>query len=54
MSVPLLAWGTWLTSPGFGGTTAVVAAAIAFVGVGRTVGVQREAHRKQQWRERAR
>lgn len=58
MSVTMLGagfgWDEWLMSPGFGGTAAVVAALVAFFGVSRTVSVQREANRKQQWRERAR
>jgi len=46
--------GEWLSSPGFGGLAAVVAAAIAYRGVRRTVGQQQEAARKQQWWDRAR
>jgi hypothetical protein len=41
-------------SPGFGGLAAVIAAAVTFVGVARTVKTQRESNRKQQWWERAR
>ncbi|KQY61435.1 hypothetical protein [Nocardioides sp. Root140] len=46
--------GHWLTSPGFGGLAAVVAASIAYAGVKRSVRSQRDANRKQQWWERAR
>ena len=46
--------GQWLMSPGFGGLAVVVAAVVAFWGVSRTVKVQRDANRKQQWWERAR
>jgi hypothetical protein len=48
------AWGEWFMSPGFGGLAAVIAAAVAFGGVGHTVKAQRETNRKQQWWERAR
>ena len=48
------AWQDWVMSPGFGGLAAVVAAVVAFLGVGRTVKAQREADRKQQWWDRAR
>jgi hypothetical protein len=43
-----------VTSPGFGGAAAVVAAVIAFIGVSRNLKAQRNANRKQQWWERAR
>lgn len=43
----------WVPSPGFGGVAAVVAAAIAYAGVRRSVQAQREASRKQQWWDRA-
>lgn len=46
--------GEWLSSPGFGGLAAVVAATIAYRGVRRTVQQQQEAARKQQWWDRAR
>lgn len=49
-----LNWGTWLTSSGFGGTAAVVAACIAFLAASRSVRGQRETARKQQWWDRAR
>lgn len=49
-----LTWGTWLTSSGFGGTAAVVAACIAFLAASRSVRGQRETARKQQWWDRAR
>lgn len=52
-SRPLLTWAEWLTSPGFGGTAAVFAATIAFIGVARSVKAQRDTARKQQWWERA-
>lgn len=41
-------------SPGFGGSAAVCAAILAFIGVHLTVRAQRHANRKQQWWERAR
>lgn len=50
--VPLLTWGQWLTSPGFGGSAAVVAAVITFVGVRRAAAVQRENARRDQWWDR--
>jgi len=53
-SIPTVAWGEWFMSPGFGGLAAVIAAAVAFGGVIRTVKAQRETNRKQQWWERAR
>lgn len=46
--------GAWLTSSGFGGTAAVLAACIAFLGDSRSVRGQRETARKQQWWDRAR
>jgi len=49
---PLLSWGEWLTSPGFGGAAAVVAAVIAFLGVRRSTATQRENARKDQWWDR--
>lgn len=49
---PMLTWGQWLTSSGFGGTAAVLAAVIAFVGVRRTSRVQRDNARKDQWWDR--
>lgn len=63
MIAPLLTWGDWLTSPGFGGTAAVVAAVIAWLGVRRSTRVQsqtasrvlraeRENARKDQWWDR--
>jgi hypothetical protein len=47
-------WGGFLMSPGFGGTAAVIAAGVAYLGVVRNVRAHREANRKQQWWERAR
>lgn len=44
----------WLTSAGFGGTAAVVAALVAYLGVRKTVRQQRLNARKDQWWERAR
>ena len=44
----------FLRSPGFGGLAAVVAAAIAFLGVVRSNATKRKADRKQQWWDRAR
>jgi len=52
MTHPLLTWGDWLTSPGFGGTAAVVAAVLALIGVRRSTAVQRENARKDQWWDR--
>lgn len=52
MIYPLLTWGAWLTSSGFGGTMAVSAALIAFLGVSRTATTQRENARKDQWWDR--
>lgn len=49
---PMLTWGQWLTSSGFGGAAAVLAAVIAFVGVRRTSRVQRDNARKDQWWDR--
>lgn len=48
----LLTWGEWLTSAGFGGTAAVVAALLALVGARRSAAVQRENARKDQWWDR--
>lgn len=52
MIAPLLTWGDWLTSAGFGGTAAVVAAVIAFFGVRRAAATQRENARKDHWWDR--
>lgn len=49
---PMLTWSQWLTSAGFGGTAAVLAAGIAFIGVRRTSRVQRDNARKDQWWDR--
>lgn len=49
---PLLTWGQWLTSSGFGGAAAVAAALVAFIGVLRASAVQRENARKDQWWDR--
>lgn len=46
--------GRWLTSPGFRGLAAVIAATIAYAGVRRSIRAQRDATRKEQWWERAR
>lgn len=48
----LLTWGQWLTSPGFGGAAAVVAAVLALIGVRRASAVQRQNARKDQWWDR--
>jgi hypothetical protein len=50
--IGLLTWGDWLTSSGFGGTTAVVAAALAFLAARRSAAVQRENAHKDQWWDR--
>lgn len=49
---PLLSWGQWFTSAGFGGTAAVIAALLALIGVRRAAAVQRENARKDQWWDR--
>ncbi|TPW77579.1 hypothetical protein [Schumannella soli] len=43
----------WLTSPGFGGFAAVVAATIAFAAARHQAASQRQAERKEQWWKRA-
>ena len=48
----LLTWGQWLTSSGFGGTAAVLAAALALIGVRRSSAIYRENARKDQWWDR--
>ena len=49
---PFITWGQWLTSPGFGGAAAVLAAALAFSGVARASAVQRENARREHWWDR--
>ncbi|GAB3399279.1 hypothetical protein GCM10027515_05420 [Schumannella luteola] len=43
----------WVTSPGFGGFAAVIAAAIAFAAARHQSASQRQAERKEQWWKRA-
>lgn len=52
MMVPQITFGDWLTSAGFGGVAAVVAAAIAYAAARWTARAHRDSSRRDQWWDR--